>query len=194
MQLYKKHLKPRDQKASAKLIRYLAEIEITDKPIADIACGYGRNGAYLAALNHPVIFMDMDNDCLQFIAEGKNVAETGDIPLKNIKIMNVDLTLDWPFPKESLGGIICVHFYYPNLISRWISSIGENGFFYFETIDARTCNASMLPYENEIRDLLKSDFEILHYTEREVKNAHFQRKKVACCAFATKKIAAEKRL
>ena len=127
----------------------------------------------------------MDNDCLQFISQGKGVADNMDIPLDRIRTMNVDLTEEWPFQAESLGGIICVHFYYPGLISRWIDSIAPNGFFYFETIDARACNASMLPNKDEVRDIIKTNCSILYYNEREVKNNQAQ-KKVSCCAFAIK--------
>lgn len=187
MQLYKKHPKPIQQAPSPKLVSYLQEVSVPKKPVADIACGYGRNGAYLAAKDHSVIFVDMDRDCLRFIASGKDVAETGDIPLDKILTLNLDLTEKWPFPAESLGGLICVHFYFPGLLSRWLPSIAENGFLYLETIEARACNADTLPYKNEIRNLLMPDFIILHYSERKVKNAPGSEERVACCAFAIKK-------
>ena len=184
MRLYQKHPKPLQQDPSKKLVEYLKEITIPEMPIADIACGYGRNGAYLAAHDHSVTFVDVDKNCLDFISVGKNVSETGDIPLDKIKVIQADLIEEWPFETNSLGGIICVHFYYPGLINKWIASIAQKGFLYFETIEARSCNINSLPYENEIKSMLKKDFTILHYSEREVKNSFSLWKKVSCTSFA----------
>lgn len=188
MRLYKKHPKPKDQEPSSKLIEYANEIEIPEMPIADVACGYGRNGAYFASQNIPVIFIDMDQDCLNFICKGKDVSITGDIPPEQIKCMNVDLTEKWPLPPNSLSGIICTHFYYPGLITQWSKSIVKNGFIYFETIEARKANENVLPWENEIRKELEREFDILHYSERTVKNTNqFPQRKVSCLVFAVKK-------
>ena len=170
------------------MIEFTNKIEIPRMPIADAACGYGRNGAYFASQNIPVIFMDIDQDCLNFISKGKNVSITGDIPLEQIKCLNVDLTEKWPLPPNSLSGIICTHFYYPGLITQWSHSIVKNGFFYFETIAARKDHESALPCENEIRKELEREFDILHYSERVLKNTNqFSQRKVSCLAFAVKK-------
>ena len=187
MRLYRKHLKPLQQDPSPKLVEFVNSLSIPNLPIADIACGYGRNGAYFASHYIPVIFIDIDNDCLNFISKGKNVSNTGDIPLEMIKCMNIDLIEEWPLPENSLSGIICTHFYFPGLIHQWQKSIVKNGFFYFETIEARSINESVLPYENEIYKDLKNEFDILHYSERIVKNTIQHPKKVSCLAFAVKK-------
>ena len=186
MKLYQKHPKPLWQEQTKKLVEYLNKITIPDMPIVDVACGYGRNGAYLAIRDYAITFVDMDNDCLNFIAKGKKVSEEGDIPLTNISVIKADLTEEWPFPEKSLGGIICVHFYYPGLLNKWIRSLVHNGFLYFETIEARMNNASILPDAHEIREILEDDFTILHYSEREVKNYNYPRKKVSCTSFAVK--------
>lgn len=187
MRLYKKHPKPLQQDPSPKLVEFVNSINIPRLPIADVACGYGRNGAYFASKNYPVIFIDIDKDCLNFISKGKNVSNTGDIPTERIKCLNIDLTEEWPLPENSLSGIICTHFYYPAIINQWLESIAKNGFFYFETIEARLSNESILPCENEIRKELEYEFDILHYSERIVKNTNQRQKKVFCRAFAVKK-------
>ena len=50
MKLYKKHPKPLQQDSSSKLVQCLERVSILDKPIADIACGYGRNGRILLSV------------------------------------------------------------------------------------------------------------------------------------------------
>ena len=44
-----------------------------DFPIADIACGYGRNGAFLVDKGYSCIFCDIDEDSLNYIIQGKNL-------------------------------------------------------------------------------------------------------------------------
>lgn len=42
-----------------------------DFPIADIACGYGRNGAFLVDKGYSCTFCDIDEDSLNYIIQGK---------------------------------------------------------------------------------------------------------------------------
>lgn len=87
----RKHEKPVNQQPSSFLVANLARIEIIDKPILDLACGYGRNGAYLASRGHRVIFVDRDRDCLCFVKSGIGLSEDGDVNPDNIRAMYTDL-------------------------------------------------------------------------------------------------------
>lgn len=186
MKLYQKHPKPLSQEPSPKMVELISGYSIPDLPIVDVACGYGRNGAYFANQGFSVSFIDMDQDCLDFISKGKGVSESGDITTDRIITTNIDVTCKWPFPPNSLGGVICIHFYYPGIIQKWLNSIVKCGFFYFETIDARSTNALFLPFENEIRQELSTDFNLHYYKERTVNNSVYKGR-VSCVAFATKK-------
>lgn len=51
------HKKPIDQSPSKVLFEHIDLVNIVDAPIANIACGYGRNGALFVDLGHKVIFV-----------------------------------------------------------------------------------------------------------------------------------------
>ena len=185
MRLYQKHPKPISQEPSRYLVRYLSRIQIPPYPVLDLACGYGRNGAYIAQKNHHVIFADLDEDCLDFVSQGKGVAEHGEIPQDCTEIINIDLTETWPFMRDSLGGIICVHFYYPNIVTRCINTIVSGGFFYFETVNATSGNYLSLPFKGEIINQVSRDFNVLLFRERIVKQ--IMPAKSSCVLFAIKR-------
>ena len=184
MRIYLKHPKPDLQTPSKYFIENIENTSIPPCSVLDLACGYGRNGAYLAQRKHHVIFADIDQDCLNFISKGENVAENGDIPKEYYKTINVDLLESWPFKPSSLGGIICVHFYFPSLILKCIDSIVPGGFIYIETIDARVSNYLALPFQNEILNQLKPTFNIKFHRENIVKS--ILPVKSACSIFAIK--------
>ena len=183
MRIYKRPPKPVSYEPSKYLQKYADHIIYSDLPIVDVACGYGRNGAYVANLNHKVIFADIDQDCLDFIEEGKGFNELKTILPENKMVYKADLLVHWPFLKESLGGIICVHFYTHDIISKCLESIGKGGFFYFETISARSGNIASLPRRNEIYNLIKDRFEILFYSEKQTPSPD----RNTCIVFAIKK-------
>lgn len=112
----------------------------------------------------------MDEDCLNFISQGSDVALNDKLPAEYVKLMKIDLTETWPFQHSCLGGIICVHFYTPRIIPKAIVSLAHNGFFYFETIPGHKSNFFGLPKYKEILSLLEPHFDILHYEEKEIKN------------------------
>lgn len=175
----------KDQTPSQFLMDNIKLIDILNKPIIDVACGYGRNGGYLVKDNNRVVFIDNDVDCLEYISSGKNISDYGDVDLNNVRVLHMDL--NWaklPFPNDSAGGIIDIHYYNPFLIKEMIRVLSIGGFFCFETISARGNNVYELPDYNLIKKLLKN-FEIVSYSERQVKP--FELGKSVVKIFAVKK-------
>lgn len=163
-----KHYKPKDQTPSAFLVKNIEKIQIIDKPILDLACGYGRNGGYLAR-KYRVVFIDNDQDCLNFVRMGKNLSVDGDIDVNNIRVLKRNLrTGKLPFPDNSTGGVIDVHYYNPLLIGEMIRVLAPGGFFCFESIGGRGNNIYELPDYRYIKFMLKS-FEIVSYFEKMAK-------------------------
>ncbi len=81
--------------------------------ILEIGCGYGRNVLALARLNIHVIAVDKDFTRLHELAEfAKNKQRTGIGPINAfVNIVCADLMGNsWPIRKNSLSGILCVHF------------------------------------------------------------------------------------
>ena len=163
-----KHYKPKDQTPSGFLVNNIKKIDILDKPILDIACGYGRNGGYLAYNNCRVVFIDNDIDCLNYIQTGKELSVNGDVNVNNIRVLYKNLNLgELPFPNNSVGGIIDVHYYNPLLIKEMVRVLDVGGFFCFESISARGKNIFELPDYNFIKHEING-FEIISYVERKV--------------------------
>ena len=162
-----KYQKPIDQAPSKFLIRNLNRINILEKPIIDAACGYDRNGAYLAKNRYKVIFIDYDIDCLKYIQEGKTISDKGHVDKKYIRTIKKDLENELlPFPDESVGGVIDIHYYNPLLINESVRVLCKGGFLCFESIEARGKNIDSLPEYGSIRKSLKN-FEIIEYHEYE---------------------------
>ena len=157
-----KHYKPIAQSPSPTLIKNINLHRFPSHlPIADIACGYGRNGAFFVDAGFFTIFCDRDDAALTFISLGKNVSINGDIDPNLYTTKHVDLLHNWPFARKSLAGIICVHFYHLPLIPYIISSLIDDGFFYFETIDNRGMNYLELPRSSDnLRELLYTYFDV----------------------------------
>lgn len=163
-----KHFRPKDQTPSKFFVDNIKLIEISDKPILDIACGYGRNGGYIALDNHRVVFIDNDIECLQYIKSAGRLTEYGDVNADNIRVLYKDLNKgSLPFPNCSVGGIIDIHYYNPLLISEMIRVLDVGGFFCFESISAKGKNVYELPEYHFIKDML-NDFKIVSYFEKRI--------------------------
>lgn len=161
-----KHKRPKDQEASRFLTTNMGKIHMINRPILDLACGYGRNGAYFLRQNCRVLFIDNDVDCLRFISEMKIAGAAGHFDQNNIKILKKNLTNGrLPFPDASVGGIIDVHYYSKPLIPESLRVLAPGGFYYFESIDARGNNVYELPEYGYIKHCLE-DYEIVDYKEK----------------------------
>jgi len=181
-----KHKRPISQNPSPNLVKYSQKIEINrDKPIIDVACGYGRNGAYFVDQGYKCIFCDNDDDAINFIKEGTNVSRTGNFNKDLATILKIDLINDkWIFPEKSCNGIINVHFYRKELIPLFAQTIDIGGFLYFETISARGMNYLELPVYKEVYNLLSQKFNFIYYNEKEVKSENLH--KATSCIFAVR--------
>lgn len=163
----KKYAKPFVPESSKILKDYIDKISPPmDFPIADIACDYGRNGAFLVDKGYSCIFCDIDEDSLNYIIQGKNVSINGDIDKSRIQAIQIDFNQEeWIFPPESLSGIINVHWYKKELIPLFSESVVRGGFIYIETITARGTNYLQLPEYGYIKKVL-SNFKIIYCKEK----------------------------
>jgi tellurite methyltransferase len=115
------------------------------RPILDVACGNGRNAVFIAHLGGNVICIDQDLSrlkakriCLKETLFARALPRVG--PLK------LDLIRDeWPFPPQSVGGILNIHFLHTPLLSFFASSTATGRCLLLETIQARGENYQELP-------------------------------------------------
>ena len=177
-----KHKKPLSNDPSPILENhYFAVCAKSELPIADIACGYGRNGEFFLKNGHKCVFCDIDPDCLEFINSDSEF-----LNYKNLyKTLSIDFCKDpWPFEPESLSGIINVHYFNGALIDKFVASLCPNGFLYIETISAKGNNYLDLPKYHFIYDRIVNKFNIIYYLENKVKR--FDLSKATLKLLATK--------
>lgn len=166
-----KHKKPLDQTPSLKSLEYIDLNKLPEGPIVDLACGYGRNGAFFVQKKYDVIFIDNSKECLDFINKSDNVAYNGNIDKKFVKTILLDLTNEWILLEESIAGFILVDYYNPILLEKINSSLKRNGFIYIETIKAHKGNVENLPvYKSIIQFFIEKQYKIIYYKERPVYN------------------------
>src|SRR5580704_17737350 len=80
------------------------------RPILDVACGAGRNSAWVSSLGGFVTAIDIDL--------GGISAHRNDLPpstladaLRRVALQTLDLINEpWPYPPSSVGGIVNIHF------------------------------------------------------------------------------------
>ena len=161
-----RHRKPRDATPSRGLIRFAEEIvRNANAPILDVACGYGRNAAYLASLGGQVVCLDIDMAALEHVA---SLPEASRLIARHL-----DLLADpWPFADGSVGAIVNVHYFEPMLLDRFASALRRGGYLYLETIDGYGENYLDLPPQRFIRDRLRDQFHFTWYEERRVGPPH----------------------
>jgi SAM-dependent methyltransferase len=138
-------------------------------PILDVACGRGRNSAWLSYLGGRVIGIDIDLGGLK--------AQRNDLPqstlansLRQIELLRLDLVNDsWPYQASSVGGIVNIHFLYEPLLAAFSRSLVPGGVLVIETVDARGGNYRQLPESGTLKKALEGYFEFLVYREHPVK-------------------------
>ncbi|KAA0894241.1 class I SAM-dependent methyltransferase [Oryzomonas rubra] len=155
------HKRPISPVPSKLLTTYAEEIAIkANGPIADIACGYGRNAKLISSFGAPVICVDIDQQALDFIKESLN--EDGNL----LTVEQLDLINDhWPFENNSLGAIINVHFFTAQLLEHFKKSLKLGGYLFLETIDGHGKNYLDLPPYGFIRQALAETFDIKYIKE-----------------------------
>lgn len=162
-----RHKKPKGNEPSA-LVLHFAEViaQNSPGPVADVACGYGRNALYLGERGCSVYCLDNNAEALATIA---NLSpKTG-----QLYPVLIDLQTEaWPFKSDALNAVINVHYFRPELLPQFIESLISGGYLLIETIENRGQNYLSLPKQNFILDQLKDSFEILLYQEKKAGPEH----------------------
>jgi len=169
--------------------KYAEEIvKNIDGNILDVACGYGRNAAFVASYGVPVICIDNSEDALEYIKAGENLTSA---KLKNPKLLStIKMNLkteEWTFEDESISMIINSHFLLPELITHFAKSLKIGGYLFIETIDARGRNYLELPQYGYIKDCLSNAFEFIHHDEKRIELVDYNASTVKLLAVKTKK-------
>ena len=161
------HKKPVNPEPSEFLGKFAEKIALdSNGPIADVACGYGRNASLLASFGVPVLCIDNDRAALDFIESiASNQPEGGRL----LSTLELDLINDaWPFGEESLGAIINIHFITARLLDYFLSSLKIGGVLFIETVGGNGGNYRQLLPLGYIREKLSDAFEIRFYKEKKV--------------------------
>jgi SAM-dependent methyltransferase len=139
------------------------------RPILDVACGRGRNSAWLGYLGGRVTAIDID---LSGIRTHRNDLPSSTLAdaLRRIELKRLDLANDfWPYPPSSVGGIVNIHFLHLPLLEVFSRSLISGGLLVLETVDARGGNYRQLPEVGFLRKALGEHFEFPFYRERLVR-------------------------
>ena len=128
-------------------------------PIADIACGSGRNAFYVAQFSSNVICVDRDLTYLKNQLPGQDIS-------KRLTLIEFDLLAHtWPFKPRSIGGIVLVDFLDRRLFDLFEQSIVAGGYLLIETVSGRGGNYLELPNAGELRTAFEKSFEMFVYKE-----------------------------
>lgn len=131
-------------------------------PIADVACGSGRNANVFLELGCKVICLDKDLGQLR----SRYTFQT--FP-QGMEAVQIDfLQQPWPSVTDAVGGIINVHFLLPKLFPSFIKSLIPGGCLLIQTVPGCGGNYLQLPKANELRSALSEHFEFEFYQERAV--------------------------
>jgi SAM-dependent methyltransferase len=139
-----------------------------ERPILDVACGGGRNSAWISHLGGHVTGIDIDLHRIEMeCSHSKDTlfAES----FSRIELLKLDLIRGlWPYRPGSVGGIINIHFLHKPLLSAFSESLFPGGFLVLETIEGRGGNYRQLPKAGSVRAVLECFFTFLVYKERQV--------------------------
>ncbi|MDR3490926.1 MAG: hypothetical protein P4M12_02645 [Gammaproteobacteria bacterium] len=165
----KRHKKPISLEPSRFLAKFAEEIAANSSGlIADIACGYGRNAACLASFGADILCVDNNIEALECIcslaSEMKRIHSKPCLSTLNLDLINAP----WPFTKESLGAIINIHFFMPNLLDLFLYSLKIGGYLFIETIDGHGGNYLQLPRYGFVKAKLADMVRIIYYSEKKV--------------------------
>jgi SAM-dependent methyltransferase len=129
-------------------------------PVIDVACGAGRNAAYLAQLGCDVICLDRDLSRLKRVVTQKSV-------LERLDFIEMDLRADpWQFKAQTIGGIVLVDFLDSSLFASFEDSLRPGGYLLIETVSARGGNYLELPRAGELRTAFEKSLDFCLYRER----------------------------
>ncbi len=131
-------------------------------PIADVACGSGRNATVFLELGCKVICLDKDLGQLRWQYRTQTFSQ-------GIEAVQIDfLHQSWPLVTAAVGGIINVHFLLPKLFPSFVESLIPGGYLLIQTVPGCGGNYLQLPKSNELRSALSEHFDFEFYQERPV--------------------------
>ena len=141
-------------------------------PVLDVGSGFGRNAVALALLGLDVVCADCNPTRLttqvkiapEYIEKMKPKEVTGEL----YPICTTLSAFNWPFSPNCFSAILCIHFLDTALFPFFRSSLGAGGYLYVETFGGHGQNYLDLPRAGLLRELLSSQFQLLHYWERKV--------------------------
>jgi SAM-dependent methyltransferase len=139
-----------------------------ERPILDVACGGGRNSAWISHLGGRMIGIDVN---LRQIEAKRNYLRDTSLAraFSRVDLLELDLIRGlWPYPPSSIGGIVNIHFLHKPLLQAFSESLVPGGFLVLETVEARGGNYLQLPEAGFLRATLAEFFSFLAYKERQV--------------------------
>lgn len=130
--------------------------------ILDLACGSGRNGCYLASLDHELTYLDKNQAALDTIKQQVNHGH----------FIQADLETSPPYRLKSneYDAIVVIRYLHRQLMPSIIDAIKPGGLIIYETFThqqatiGRPKNPNFLLNENELSDIF-NDFTPLYQTE-----------------------------
>jgi SAM-dependent methyltransferase len=148
-------------------------ITLSKYPVLDAGCGYGRNAAALASRGLSVVCVDRDQDRLRSLVYVPSIDKTfpGQLERERGRLFPVLADLkrpQWPFSRNCLGAIVCIHFLDTDLFDAFRYSLVPGGHLYIETFGGHGGNFLDLPKTGQLRDLLLRSFHLAFYRERAV--------------------------
>lgn len=125
-----------------------------DGPIADVACGSGRNLVPFAKLGIPIYAYDLTPTKVEAFIE--------DLHPRKLQVYAADLRCpSFRFPLDFFSLIINIHFFDPLLFEMFYGALRVGGFLLFETVDNRGGNYLEMPACEEVRNRLSKKFDIV---------------------------------
>jgi SAM-dependent methyltransferase len=165
-------VKPGPGPPSKALIDALEELTgLSQYPVLDAGCGFGRNAVALASRGLSVVCVDRSADRLNSFIHSGPMPKTGQRRRDHEEgqlypvVANLKYS-QWPFAQNCFGAIICVHFLDTNLFDAFRSSLVPSGHLYIETFGGHGGNYLDLPKAGQLRDLLSRHFRLVFYRER----------------------------
>ncbi|MGB1299161.1 MAG: class I SAM-dependent methyltransferase [Psychrobium sp.] len=113
----------------APLLQKINHLLPPNAKVLDLACGFGRNGKYLAAQGHKVCFLDKNTQALAEIQQ----------QLSECEIIEADLECDNPYqlPSNQYDAIVVFRYLHRSLMPAIVAALKSGGVIVYETFNHR---------------------------------------------------------
>ena len=143
----------------AALLQKISGLLPPNAKVLDLACGFGRNGKYLAAQRHEVSFLDKNREALAEIKQ----------QLPECDIIEADLECDNPYqlPQNQYDAIVVFRYLHRPLMPEIVNTLKPSGIIVYETFNHRQAeigrprNPDFLLQDGELASHFPN-FEICH--------------------------------